>query len=399
VNERSFLSQTEGDLPRADICRQGVQLRGCRQLPEPRFCCPHSRSGTCGQDPAAQAPERPGETALEVFPCRYVGTAMPSVCYRDPGWKFARGFSLLNLFSGDLKDPFLGAAPSGSSLSSPRRTGTAVRGKRRGGTPGASLPRAPGAAVRSAPAGGRGAAAAQEREPGGRGCAGSRGGAGRRGGGAERSRGERSAARAADRRHPGPTRASRSGEYPALPCAERAPGYLCSPGFRCSPGVPRPAARRLHRCEHRAAISWVPVLTLRVNAWDSAGSQRRGIARRPAARRGKVIPCALNSRSPALLGVPLYSPRKRKNRGEAAQGKLRCERRRRGAALCPLRASTLSFPCLNLLGRRRRTDGAFSGAMLPSPAPGRRKSVPPGPPSRANGGKAPGTGVARPGRA
>lgn len=236
---------------------------------------------------------------------------MPSVCYRDPGMKFARGSSP-NLFSGDLKDPFPGAASCGSSRSSPRRTGRAVREKRRGGTRGASLPRAPwGCRALRSGGGARGRGRPGEgarwprlrREPRGRGAAGRWRGAER----GERSGGERSAAPAADRRHPGPTRASRSGEYLALPGAERAPGYRCSPGYRSSPGVPRPAARRLHRCEHRPAVSWVPVLTLRVNEWDSAGSQRRGIAQRPAARRGKVIPCALNSRSPALLGVLLIS--------------------------------------------------------------------------------------------
>lgn len=151
------------------------------------------------------------------------------------------------------------------------------------------------------------------------GAAGARGGGevarSRAGGGAERRGAERSAAPAADRRHPGPTRASRSGKYPALPGAEYAPGCRCSPSYWCSSGVPRAAARRLHRCEHRPAISWVPVLTLLVNEWGSAGSQRRGIAQRPAARRGKVIPCALNARSPALLSV-LLIPRESGKIGE-----------------------------------------------------------------------------------
>ena len=124
---------------------------------------------------------------------------MPSVCYRDPGMKFARGSSP-NLFSGDLKDPFPGAASCGSSRSSPRRTGRAVREKRRGGTRGASLPRAPwGCRALRSGGGARGRGRPGEgarwprlrREPRGRGAAGRWRGAER----GERSGGERSAAR------------------------------------------------------------------------------------------------------------------------------------------------------------------------------------------------------------
>lgn len=164
------------------------------------------------------------------------------------------------------------------------------------------------------------------------------------------------------------------GSRPAPTLPERVLGYRCSPGGRGSRGCLglRPASGASPSTKLGAGTHF-PHRLIELG-WLAAPRHHAAPRASRSSGRGKVIPFVRSSRtaapgarlclSPRLPGWPgRYSLGRQKNRGEAAQKKLRPSEDVRGgeggllfARCVPL---CLSFPCLNPLGRRHQADRAF----------------------------------------